>query len=285
MQHGDIIPIRSGMSDGKNRFPGAVDFVETFDMEEDASEPADILSFESLRNAFAMIQSAESELERVIPEGELSTERQPVVPERPNYDIADANDAEDESDMPCLNAEPEVTVGIRLETIVEAMLFVGNRENQPLDAERIAEKLRNVAAEDVDRAVVCLNKQYQERDSSYTIVSDHRGYRMALRSEFESVRSNFSGKIRDIRLSQQAIDTLAVVAYRQPVTADEIQNLRQQSCSTVLTQLVRRNLLSSHRDGQDKKSVVRYCTTPRFLELMQIQSLNEIPKTEEIDYR
>ncbi|MDR0328649.1 MAG: SMC-Scp complex subunit ScpB [Planctomycetaceae bacterium] len=281
MQHEDIIPFRPETTEGKNLFPGAVDFVETFDTEEDVSEPADILSFESLRNAFAMIQSAETELDRAIPEGEPT----PEIPERPNYGVAEADDSENESEMPSLKAEPYAAVGIRLETIMEALLFVGNRENRPLDAGQIAEKLRNVSAEDVDQAAVHLNRLYQERDCPYTIISERGGYRMVLRSEFESVRSNFHGKIRDTRLSQQAVDTLAVVAYRQPITADEIQNLRQQSCSTVLTQLVRRNLLSQHREGQDKKSAVRYRTTSRFLELLQIPSLDEIPKAEEIDYR
>jgi segregation and condensation protein B len=285
MQYEDIIPFRPGTSDERNWFPGAVDFVETFDTEEDGSEPADTLSFESLRQAFAMIQSAESELDRAVPDGELSPERNLDVPERPNYGIADASDVEDESGMPSLNAEPMVTVGVRLETVMEAMLFVGNRENRPLDAEQVAEKLRNVSAEDVAQAVVHLNTQYHERDCPYTIISERGGYRMVLRSEFEPVRSNFYGKIRDTRLSPQAIDTLAVVAYRQPITAEEIQNLRQQSCSTVLTQLVRRNLLSTHREGQDKKGAVRYRTTSRFLELLQIPSLDEIPNTEEIDYQ
>ena len=277
--------MESGTADWKHRFPGTTAFVETFDTDDDTSEPADILSFETLRKAFASIQAAETELVQTIPNIEWSSGREPEFPERPEYEIDDSLDLEEENGLSFQKSEPSVAVGIRLETIVEALLFVGNRENRPLGAEEIAEKLRNVSSEEVEQAVVHLNEQYRERNSPYTIISERGGYQMVLRLEFEPVRRNFYGKVRDTRLSQQAVDTLAVVAYQQPVTADEIQNLRQQSCAAVLTQLVRRGLLSTSREVHEKKNVVRYCTTPRFLELLQIKSLDEIPKAEEWDYR
>jgi segregation and condensation protein B len=289
MQKGrNTIPIGEGTQDWKNRFPGAVAFVETLDTEEDVSEPTDILSFESLREAFATIQSAEAELVQTIPEIALSVEQEPESPERPDYDIEDGIDLEDENSLPPLNTEPLIAVGTCLETIIEAMLFTGNRENRPISADQIAEKLRNVSVEEVDQAVIHMNEHYRVRNCPYTILferstAEHAGYRMVLRSEFESVRSHFYGKIREPRLSQQAIDTLAVVAYRQPITAEEVQNIRQQSCSAVLTQLVRRDLLRISREVQNKKGIVRYHTTPRFLELCQIKSLDDIPRVNEWD--
>ena len=265
---------------GKNRFPGVVAFVENFDTNEDDNEPADILSFESLRDAFATIQSVETECAEI----GFSTEEKPREPEHPNYELDDAIDSEYENDLPPSNVEPSLAVGTRLETIVEAMLFVGNQENRPLPAEQIAEKLRNVSVEDVEQAVIHLNECYQKQNCPYSIIFERGGYQMALRLEFESVRDNFYGKVREVRLSQQAIDTLAVVAYRQPITADEVQALRRQSCSTVLNQLVRRNLLRISREVLDKKSVVRYHTTSRFLELLQIKSLDEVPRVDELDH-
>jgi len=284
MQKGpDTIPINAGQKpDWQNRFLGAVAFVETLDTDDDAYEPGDILSFDSLREAFATIQSAERDLARTIPEFGSTEEN---APERPEYELDTTLDEENENVSPSSISDVASTVGARLETIIEAMLFVGNRENRPLTADQIAEKLRNVTAEDVDHAVDYLNAQYQERNAPYVIVPERGGYRMVLRSEFESVRTNFYGKIREVRLSSQAIDTLAIVAYRQPITAEEIQNLRKQSCSAVLQQLVRRNLLSITREMSDKKSVVHYHTTPRFLELMQIKSLDDIPAVDELDYR
>ena len=282
MQDGqDIIPLSKGTPNWKNRFPDAVAFVETFDTDDDA-EPADILSFESLREAFATLQYAETELAKTIPEIELSAEHKPEAPEQPNYEINDDDiDLADETRLLSREIEKPVTAGIRFETVIEAMLFVGNRENRPLPADQIAEKLRNVSVEEVDRAVVQLNEHYQEQNCPYTIISECSGYRMILRSEFESVRTNFYGKIRETRLSQQTIDVLAVVAYRQPITAEEIQKIRKQPCSATLNQLVRRGLLKIDRDVQNNEKIVHYRTTSRFLELFRIKSLDDIPQAEE----
>ena len=274
----DTIPM------GKSQFPGVAAFVETFDTDDDA-EPGDILSFELLREAFVTFRSAESQLVQAIPEIELSTEKEPEVSERPDYDVDTAIDSEEEGRLLLPDTDSSAIVNARLETIIEAILFVGNRENQPICVDHVVEKLRNVSAEEVDETVVRLNEQYQERNSPYTIVCERGGYRMVLCPQFEPVRANFYGKVRETRLSQQAIDTLAVVAYRQPITVEEIQNLRKQPCVAVLNQLVRRNLLKISREAQDKKSVVRYRTTPRFLELCQIKSLDDIPPVDELDYR
>ena len=272
------------MSLGKNLFPGAVDFVEIYDIEEDEAESTGILSFDTLREAFATLHTAEVELAQTISETELAGADSHEHPECPDYDIQDAG-LEYENDSFFAHTVPPAVMPVSLERIVEAMLFVGNRENRPLATEEIAEKLRNVSAEDIAQAVVLLNEHYQTQNRPYMIISESGGYRMVLRAEFESVRTNFYGKVRETRLSQHAVDTLAVVAYRQPVTAEEISRLRKQSCSGILNQLVRRNLLCVRREIQEKKSVVRYHTTSRFLELLKIKSLEDIPKTDEWDYR
>lgn len=278
-----MIPTGTRHSEEKNRFPGAIHYVETFDTDDDDFEPADILSFETLREAFTTLQSTESELAKTIPEIELSAKKRPPTLEQPEYDIdSEPDETEAYRTDSSQNGEHLVAVDVRLEMVVEAILFVGNRENKPLPAEQIAEKLRNVSGEDVDQAIVTLNRAYQERNCPYTIIAERSGYRMVLRLEYETIRANFYGKMREVKLSQQAVDTLAVVAYRQPITADEIQKIRNQSCTSVLNQLVRRNLLHTQREMQEKKSTVFYHTTSRFLELLHIQSLDEIPPTEEL---
>ena len=282
----NTIPIVSKVLEENNRHPGVVAYTETFDTGNDISEQADVLSFESLREAFATLRSAETELARTIPNIESSTKQESASPEQPDYEIDEASvDFDGYGGALPQNIETSITVDARLETIIEAILFVGNRENRPLNADQIAEKLRNVSAEEVDQTVARLNEHYQERNCPYTIISEHAGYQMILCSEFESVRANFYGKTRETRLSQQAIDTLAVVAYRQPITAEEVQHIRKRPCSAVLSQLVRRNLLKISREKRDKKETVRYHTTSRFLELFQIKSLDDIPKVEELDYR
>ena len=96
------------------------------------------------------------------------------------------------------------------------------------------------------------------------------------------MRDRFHGRIREARLSQAAIDVLAVVAYQQPLTAEQIGRLRGKPCSHVLSQLVHRGLLRIERKP-GKRRTVQYFTTDRFLDLFGLQTLADLPRSEELD--
>jgi segregation and condensation protein B len=90
------------------------------------------------------------------------------------------------------------------------------------------------------------------------------------------------GSVREARLSAAAIDALALVAYRQPVTKQEIDSLRGAESGPLLRQLIRRNLIAIiHRAEADQREV-SYGTTPRFLELFNLTSLDDLPRTEDL---
>ncbi|MDR2641185.1 MAG: SMC-Scp complex subunit ScpB [Planctomycetaceae bacterium] len=179
----------------------------------------------------------------------------------------------------------EVKIPISPESIFEAMLFVGDRDNKPLKPEHAAEKMRNVQPYEIDKAVKSLNRKYDLAGSPYKIIEEAGGYRMVLREEFSDIQEKFYGKIREAKLSQGAIDTLAIIAYKQPITAEEIQILRKQPCATLLTQLVRRGLIQFEIETQNKKKKILYKTTPRFLELFQLDSIDDLPVSEDFDFR
>ena len=103
---------------------------------------------------------------------------------------------------------------------------------------------------------------------------------MALRREFHSLRNRFYGRVREARLSQAAIDVLALVAYQQPMTAEQIHRLRGRPSRHVLAHLVRRGLLRIERPDP-KRRTPHYFTTDRFLRLFNLQSLDDLPRSEE----
>jgi segregation and condensation protein B len=80
-------------------------------------------------------------------------------------------------------------------------------------------------------------------------------------------------------LSQAAIEVLAVVAYHQPATAEEVDRLRNHHSSAILNQLVRRDLLAVHRDPHDKRTR-RYTTTDRVLSLFGLDAIADLPQAE-----
>lgn len=164
--------------------------------------------------------------------------------------------------------------------LVEAILFVGSEDNQPVSNREIAAQIRGVSPREVDQLVVQLNECYAAERRPYAILSEGSGYRMGLRDEYASVRERFYGRIREARLSQVAIDVLAIVAYKPGLTRTDIDQLRGKPTGSILSQLVRRHLLRIERDEQPPRHV-RYFTTQRFLDLFGLQNLDDLPRSQD----
>jgi segregation and condensation protein B len=166
-------------------------------------------------------------------------------------------------------------------SILEAMLFVGNSHNQPLTARQVAALMRGVRPQEIDDLVQELNDQYVSEGCPYLIDSIDAGYVLRLRDEYTALRENFYGRVKDVKLTQQAVDVLAIVAYKQPMTREEVDKIRGRPCGSVLSQLVRRQLLRIDRSsGQDK--TVHYRTTDRFLRVFGLESIDELPDSQDV---
>ena len=105
---------------------------------------------------------------------------------------------------------------------------------------------------------------------------------MQLRDGFARTRNRFRSPGRAIKLTPVAMEVLSVVAYRQPVTAEQIQKLRGTRSQTVLNQLVHRQLLKLERPPDATKKP-QYRTTERFRQLFRLQSLDDLPRSEDLD--
>lgn len=167
-------------------------------------------------------------------------------------------------------------------SILEAMLFVGHPQNEPLTARHVSSLMRGVLPEEIDELVGELNEQYEAELAPYQIASDGSGYRLILRDEFSTLREQFYGRIREAKLSQAVIDTLAIVAYHQPVGLKEVDRLRGKPSGGILSQLVRRQLVKIERPA-DKPRDITYRTTPRFLDLFSLESLDDLPRSQEVE--
>lgn len=165
-------------------------------------------------------------------------------------------------------------------SILEAMLFVGHPQNEPLTARHVSSLMRGVLPEEIDELVGELNEQYDAERTPYHVASEGAGYRLVLRDEFSTLREQFYGRVREARLSQSVIDTLAIVAYHQPVGLKEVDQLRGKPSGAILGQLVRRQLVKIERNP-DKPREVKYRTTSRFLDLFSLESLDDLPRSQE----
>lgn len=167
-------------------------------------------------------------------------------------------------------------------SILEAILFVGSpEESEPLTTNKIASLIRDVSPKEVLQLAKELQQEYEQSGSAFRLQRDRNKLRLVLADEYDIVRESFYGEVRKARLSQQAIDVLAIVAYNQPVRRDAVTELRGRECGAILNQLVKRNLLTS--DVEDPKSRVKvYRTTDRFLDLYRLESLDDLPQSEDI---
>ena len=177
-------------------------------------------------------------------------------------------------------ADAEVTP----RTILEAMLFVGYADNAPLEPQRVAELMRGVTATEIEQLAQDLNEQYIAENRPYRIRGEGSGFRLVLDERFASLRERFYGRVREARLSQAAVEVLSIVAYNQPITRHDVERLRDRPSRSVLTQLVRRQLLAIERDPENRR-VVRYRTTERFLQLFGLESINDLPRAQDVQHR
>lgn len=178
--------------------------------------------------------------------------------------------------------EPAADV-VTPEAIIEAALFVGHPENKPLTEQRLASLMRGVSSDEVVQLIDQLNQSYRDADQGIRIVQDEHGYRMTIAAEVENMRRSFLGKVREARLSQSAIEVLALVAYQPGITAQQVVDQRGRESNSLLNQLVRRQLLSIQRVRPEEggRAIPHYYPTERFLVLFGLESLSDLPHVEE----
>lgn len=167
--------------------------------------------------------------------------------------------------------------------VIEAALFVGGK---PLTTKKLRQLLQADKALDVvNRSIDTLNQQYRSEERPYEIVLAEGGYRLVLRPEFESVRSRVFGLgPKDVKLSQEVLEILALVAYWQPISKQEIEEAGKANAAGIIRQLLRRELIAIER-GEDGRNDIRYHTTDRFLSVFGLSTLDELPKAGDFEFK
>ncbi len=166
-----------------------------------------------------------------------------------------------------------------LKPIVEALIFASP---EPLTPKSLYKLLESEPKEDVDAALAALRVDY-ERLGGLQIVEVAGGYQLTTRPELhEWVRKLFHERTTQ-KLSVQSLETLAVIAYKQPITAPEIAEIRGVSSSGgVLSTLVERHLIKTVGRKQVVGRPFMYATTREFLERFGLNDIGDLPKVEEM---
>ncbi len=170
---------------------------------------------------------------------------------------------------------PDSDVPPSPEQLIEAMLFVGGH---PLTPATACAAVRGLTQERFLIAIDALTRKYRQQRRPYAIQARDNGYVLAVQPSYRALRERLFGGPREARLSQPALDVLSVVAYRQPVAKAEVDTIRGTDSGAILRQLVRLGLAAVQHRAEAGSRAVRYGTTPRFLQLFNLGSLDELPR-------
>ena len=152
-------------------------------------------------------------------------------------------------------------------------------------AAELADDLKELSAIDeeaVIEAIAALNRKYDRGKRSFAVVERSKGWKIYTRPEYGGfVRQLFPG-LKPRRLSPPAMETLAIVAYRQPVTKASIEHVRGVSSDSILQKLLDRELIKIAGRADLPGRPLLYGTTDFFFEHFGIKSINELPNAEEL---
>lgn len=161
---------------------------------------------------------------------------------------------------------------------IEAVLLTSDR---PVPASRLCEALAldsdKGAKKQVEDAIESLNAKYEKTGRSFRIESVAGGYRLMTLPKFAAVVAAVQGIRENARLSRAAIETLAIVAYRQPATRAQIEAIRGVACGEVLKTLLERRLVTIVGRAEELGRPMLYGTSKQFLEAFGLASVRDLP--------
>ena len=163
--------------------------------------------------------------------------------------------------------------------IVEALIL---SSPEPISAAKIADIIPYCDAGQAKDLVNELNTEYVEQDRSFEIWEVAGGFQIRTRAEFSGYLQKLQ-KERALRLSQAALETMAIIAYRQPVTRAEIEDVRGVDAGATVKSLLDRQLIRIAGQREVPGRPMLYGTTRRFLEVFGLERLKDLPTLRELD--
>ena len=164
-------------------------------------------------------------------------------------------------------------------TIAEA-LFIASSE--PLTQAKLNQSLERDDIE-LEELVEQLRTRFAEQERPVEIHSIAGGYQLVTRAEFMPYLERLFRRSGKLVLSRAALETLAIVAYKQPTTRVDVDQIRGVSSESVLRTLLEKNLVTIKGRDEGIGRPLLYATTPAFLEAFGLDRLSDLPKMKEID--
>ena len=197
-------------------------------------------------------------------------ESDPVASDQAPQDDAEAP----EESEAVAEAEPEATV----ESVIEAILFASD---EPLTDSRIA-NIVETTGKQVRQSIKDLNARYESNNHAFRIEQIAGGYQMLTLSGYNHWRRKMLRARSDTKLSPAAMETLAIIAYKQPIIRADIEAIRGVAVGEVIRSLMYKGLVKIVGRAEVLGRPMLYGTTKKFLQIFGLNSLKDLPKVEEL---
>lgn len=162
--------------------------------------------------------------------------------------------------------------------IIEALLFVSQ---EPLSLDRVASIVGDVSREEIERALRSLQRELERPGRGLHLVEVAGGFRLVTRADYAPWVKRLEKVKPAPKLSRSALETLAIIAYRQPIVRAEIEKIRGVETSGVLRTLLERRLVRMVGRKDEPGRPIMYGTTKFFLEHFGLRHLSELPPLRE----
>jgi len=171
-----------------------------------------------------------------------------------------------------------------LKNIVEAIIFASQEEitvkqiKEILDSFKIASKTA-----EIEEIISALNLEYANGESAFEIIKIAGGYQFATRKKFAHFVGKLYTETQRKKLSPSAIETLSIIAYKQPITRSDIEFIRGVNVDYIVNSLLERDLISIKGRASGPGRPILYGTTDNFLKVLGLNAIEDLPKLREIN--
>lgn len=161
--------------------------------------------------------------------------------------------------------------------ILEALLF---STHHPLTAPRLAELVGVKSQSAIRKAIKDLNASYEATNRSFRIEQVAGGYQMLTLPDFGEYLNRLHQKEIDSKLTKAALETLAIIAYKQPILRADVEAIRGVACGETIRSLMEKHLVKIDGRAEVPGRPILYGTTKRFLEVFGLNNLKDLPQGE-----
>ncbi len=170
---------------------------------------------------------------------------------------------------------------IQERAIVEAALFL---ESDPVSIQHLV-KVTGLSKDVVNEVISELTAHYKGDEHGIVLSEVHGGYILAAKESLWENLKEYYGKKNEDKLSRAAMETLSIIAYSQPLTRAEIENIRGVSSDGMIRLLLKRGLIREVGKKDVPGKPVQYGTSKEFLKLFRLKSISDLPKLDEVEQK